>query len=80
MERVRSMLLDSELPHFLWVEALMHAAWLKRRSGTHPKDGKTPYELATGKIPDLTGLPIWGSRVWVKNLEADKLSSRAEEG
>jgi len=40
---------------------------------------KTPYEVATGKKPNLSQLCEWGTTVWVKWLDAGKLDPRAEE-
>ncbi|CAA7262723.1 unnamed protein product [Cyclocybe aegerita] len=53
MERVRVLLHSSGLPKFLWGEAARHVVWLLNRTSTKAVDGKTPYEAAFGKKPDL---------------------------
>lgn len=77
----RAMLASSGLPKFLWAEAQHHAAWLRNRTPTKAlPDGRTPHEVATGKKPNLSSLIPWGTRVWVKNLDAKKLEPRVVEG
>ncbi|KJA29535.1 hypothetical protein HYPSUDRAFT_122171, partial [Hypholoma sublateritium FD-334 SS-4] len=48
------------LPRYLWAEAVRHVVWLLNRTSTKAVDGKTPYEAAFGKKPDLSNL---GGRV-----------------
>ena len=67
------MLHASGQPHFLWGEAAHHAEWLKNCTPTKALDGKTPFEVAMGKKPDLSGLREWGCQVWVRNQESTKL-------
>jgi transposase InsO family protein len=80
VERVRAMIHASGLPHFLWGEAVRHAVWLKNRTSTRAVIGKTPYEAATGKKPDLSRVREWGSTIWVHNDSGTKLDPRAREG
>jgi len=80
MEKVRAMLHDSQLPKFLWGEALNHAVYLKNRTWTRALKGTTPYEVLTGSKPDLSTLHPWGSRVWVHDTSGSKLDGRAKEG
>jgi hypothetical protein len=40
----------------------------------------TPWEAATGKKPDLSGVREWGERVWVRVEKGDKLGGRVREG
>ena len=47
------MLHASQLPKFLWGEAVKHAVWLKNRTSTRVLDGKTPYEIFYGTKPNL---------------------------
>ena len=44
VETVRSMLVDSNLPHAFWAEALSTATYLRNRSPTKAVVGMTPYE------------------------------------
>ena len=74
------MLIQAKMPSFLWAEAIRHSVWLRNRTYTSSlSEPKTPYEIATGNKPDLTGLLEWGSKVWVKKLSARKLQPQALE-
>jgi len=81
IEKVRAVMIASQLPCFLWGEALMHVVWLKNRTWTRalPK-GVTPYELVIGDTPVLRDIPEWGSVVWVHDTSSGKLGIRAKEG
>ena len=71
------MLHASQLPKFLWGEAVKHAVWLKNRTLTRALGGKTPYEIFYGTKPNLQGLPKFGSKVWVHTPEGSKLDGRS---
>ena len=55
---VRSMISHSNLPKSLWGEALKIVAYILNRVPTKAT-AKTPYELWTGKKPNLKHLHIW---------------------
>lgn len=78
MEKVRAMLIASGQPRYLWGEAVMHAVWLKNRTSTKALGGRTPFEAATGNIPNLRGVPEWGARVWVHSTTDGKVGDRAK--
>ncbi len=81
VERVRVMLIASQLPTRLWGECLMHAAWIKNHTWTRAlPPGVTPYELLTGNMPELEDIPEWGAVVWVHNMADGKLGDRVKEG
>ena len=80
VERVRAMLCESRLPKFLWGEALNYAVYVKNRTYTRALKDKTPYEVLTGKKPDISNLQVWGQKVWVHDTKGTKLDSRAKEG
>ena len=44
VEAVRSMLVDANLPHKFWAEALSTAVYLKNRSPTKAVKDMTPFE------------------------------------
>nr|GFA27887.1 putative zinc finger, CCHC-type [Tanacetum cinerariifolium] len=73
MDMVRSML-NSNLPEFLWTEALKTAVHVLNRvpSKFVPK---TPYEIWTGRKPNLRYLRVWGCPVEAKlyNPQSQKL-------
>jgi hypothetical protein len=74
------MIIQSGQPNFLWAEAIRHSVWLRNRAITRAiPEGKTPHEVATGERPNLAGLLEWGSRIWVKKLDVQKLEPRALE-
>nr|GEV14277.1 retrovirus-related Pol polyprotein from transposon TNT 1-94 [Tanacetum cinerariifolium] len=53
IEAVRSMLADSKLPTMFWTKAVSTACYvLNRVSITNPHN-KTPYELLSGKVPNI---------------------------
>ena len=80
LENARAMLIQAKMPSFLWAEAIRHSVWLRNRTYTSSlSELKTPYEIGTGIKPDLTGLLEWGSKVWVKKLNARKLQPQALE-
>lgn len=76
------MLLDANLPKFLWPLALRHAAYLKERSPAKRLKGKTPYELWHGKKPDLSHLKVFGSVAYFgsKPAQSEKFASRGLRG
>jgi hypothetical protein len=81
VERVRAMVIGSQLPTQLWGECLMHVVWIKNCTWTRAlPPGITPYELLTGNMPELEDVPEWGAIVWVHNTTDGKLGDRAKEG
>jgi len=74
------MLHKSQLPRFLWGEALMHAVYVKNQMWTRSLDNTTPFKLLYGVKPNLSNMHVWGSRVWVHDKNGMKLDSRAKEG
>lgn len=79
-EKMRAMLIASGLPRALWGEAILHAVWLKNRSPTKALEGLTPYELVYEIAPDLSGVPVWGTKVWVQDKSTGKVGKRAVTG
>ncbi|CAI7831930.1 unnamed protein product [Closterium sp. NIES-53] len=64
VKSVRTMLLHMGVQHHWWHLALRQADWVRNcleRSTTPP--GTTPYQLLTGKKPDLTLAQVWGCMV-----------------
>ncbi|CAI7775958.1 unnamed protein product [Closterium sp. NIES-53] len=63
-ESVRTMLLHMGVQHHWWHLALRQAVWVRNcleRSTTPP--GTNPYQLLTGKKPDLSLARVWGCMV-----------------
>ncbi|KAK3039644.1 hypothetical protein RJ639_027235 [Escallonia herrerae] len=78
MDMVRSMICQSTLPEFLWVEALKTAVHILNRvpSKSVPK---TPFELWAQRKPSLEYFHVWGclAEAKVYNLHTKKLDPKA---
>jgi len=70
----------SGLPPFLWAEAESHGVWLGNRLPMCALDGKTPYEARYHSKLDLSKLVPFGTKAWVKIINAGKLEPRAKMG
>ena len=75
----RCLLLDSKLPNKLWNYAVQTAAYTRNRCYSR-RTKKTPYELFTGKIPNISKLHKFGSTCFTYKQEKGKLDSRCEQG
>ena len=80
IEKVRSMLADSELPHSFWAEALSTAAYLVNRSPTKTLDDITPFEAWYGKKPNVNHLRVFGclTYIHIPKDERKKLDPKAK--
>ncbi|KAG6446041.1 hypothetical protein O3G_MSEX004231 [Manduca sexta] len=79
MNKVRALLLESNLPKELWGEALRCATYQLNRSPTVTLKGNTPANIMFGKIK-LHNLVVFGSKAWVINLpKRGKLEPKATE-
>ncbi len=76
-----SILFAAELPLFLWVEAIHHAAWIRAQIPSRALLGCiTPIKWATGHKPNLKRVLALGAVVWVKVKNAGKLDPQAVNG
>ncbi|CAI7739630.1 unnamed protein product [Closterium sp. NIES-53] len=78
VESVRTMLLHMGVQHHWWHLALRQAVWVRNcleRSKTPP--GTTPYQLLTGKKPDLTLARVWGCMVQFMVPEQQRIGKLA---
>ena len=80
LEIVRAMLHDSGLPKFLWAKAVSHAVYLRNRTWTRAIGNATPYELLTGRKPNLERLQPWGCEVRVHDTGGSRLDGRSRVG
>jgi deoxyuridine 5'-triphosphate nucleotidohydrolase len=64
-QMMRCMLHSAELGPEFWSYAIQHAAYVRNRL-PHHTTGKTPYENLTGDKPNLSGLRIFGSRIYAR--------------
>ncbi|GKB50099.1 putative ribonuclease H-like domain-containing protein [Tanacetum coccineum] len=76
------MLADSKLPTMFWTEAVSTACYvLNRVSITNPHN-KTPYQLISGKVPQIGHLKPFGCQVTILNTSdhLGKFEGKADEG
>ncbi|CAI6003577.1 unnamed protein product [Closterium sp. NIES-65] len=77
MDVARTSMMHAAAPHFLWPFAVRYAA---HQLNLHPRVSRpetSPALLWTGKVGDASAFRVWGSRAFVRDLSADKLSPRA---
>lgn len=80
VDKVRTMLSESGLPHMFWAEAARTVVYLKNRCPTVAVKGKTPQEAWTGKNVSLSHLRTFGCAAYshVKHPKS-KLDPRGQE-
>ena len=78
---VRTMLNDSNMPKFLWGEAMAYFVHCQNWS-LHAGQEKTPYKLYHKKVPDVSHLQSWGCPVYyrIPSEKQTKLGTNANEG
>ncbi|CAI7830856.1 unnamed protein product [Closterium sp. NIES-54] len=77
MEVARTSMIHAAAPHFLWPFAVRYAAH-QLNIWPHVSLPETSPTLHwTGKVGDASMFRVWGSRAFVLDTSADKLSSRA---
>ncbi|CAI5964268.1 unnamed protein product [Closterium sp. NIES-65] len=77
MDVARTSMMHAAAPHFLWPFAVRYAA---HQINLHPRVSMpetSPALLWTEKVGDASAFRVWGSRAFVRDLSADKLSPRA---
>nr|GEW66618.1 retrovirus-related Pol polyprotein from transposon TNT 1-94 [Tanacetum cinerariifolium] len=82
IKAARSMLANSKLPTMFWTEAVSTAYYvLNRVSITNPHN-KTPYELLSGKVPNIQHLKPFGCQVTILNTSdhLGKFEGKANDG
>jgi hypothetical protein len=81
LEIARAMLIEKQLPAFLWPEAVAHAVYIRNRSPTKALEGMTPYEAWTGIKPDVSHFREFGCDVWVLNQgeKGSKLAPKSQK-
>ena len=80
VETTRAMLLDADLPHKFWAEAVSTAAYLRNRSPTTATD-VTPHEAWHGQKPRVQHLRVFGCTAYVHipKDERGKLDSKTRK-
>ncbi|CAI7776242.1 unnamed protein product, partial [Closterium sp. NIES-54] len=77
MDVARTSMIQAAAPHFLWPFAVQYAAHQINLQPRVSLPETTPTLRWTGKVGDASAFRVWGSRAFVRNTTADKLSSRA---
>ncbi|CAI7738742.1 unnamed protein product [Closterium sp. NIES-54] len=77
MEVARTSFIHAAAPHFLWPFAVRYAAHQLNLWPRVSLPETSPTLLWTGEVGDASRFRVWGSRAFVRDSSADKLSSRA---
>ncbi|CAI7777363.1 unnamed protein product [Closterium sp. NIES-54] len=77
MDVTRTSMIHAAAPHFLWPFAVQYAAHQLNLQPRVSLPETSPTLLWTGKVGDASAFRVWGSRAFVRDLSADKLSPRA---
>ncbi|CAI7845901.1 unnamed protein product, partial [Closterium sp. NIES-54] len=77
MDVARTSMIHVAAPHFLWPSAVQYAAHQINLQPRVSLPETSPTLRWTGKVGDAFSFRVWGSRAFVRDLSADKLSSRA---
>ncbi|CAI5490636.1 unnamed protein product [Closterium sp. Naga37s-1] len=77
MEVARTSLIHAAAPHFLWPFAVRYAAHQLNLWPRVSVPETSPTLRWTGEVGDASRFRVWGSRAFVRDTSADKLSSRA---
>ncbi|SLM34863.1 Ribonuclease H-like domain [Lasallia pustulata] len=84
--KARTMRVAAGLPTYLWPEIMCAAGYIANRTPMQKHRWKTPYELATGKKPNLQHLKAYGCKAYLLDKEIGqkhkiwKLTERAHIG
>ncbi|CAI7815974.1 unnamed protein product [Closterium sp. NIES-54] len=77
MDVARASMIHAAAPHFLWPFVVQYAAHQINLQPRVSLPETTPTLRWTGKVGDASVFRVWGSRAFVRDTSADKLSSRA---
>ncbi|CAI7858372.1 unnamed protein product [Closterium sp. NIES-54] len=77
MDVARTSMIHAAAPHFLWPFAVQYAAHQINLQPRVSLPETTPTLRWTGKVGDASAFRVWGSRAFVRDTTADKLTSRA---
>ncbi|CAI7874700.1 unnamed protein product, partial [Closterium sp. NIES-53] len=77
MDVAHTSMIHGAAPHFLWPFAVQYASHQLNLQPQVSLPETSPTLLWTGKVGDASAFRVWGSRAFVRDLSADKLSPRA---
>jgi hypothetical protein len=83
LEMTRCLLRESGVPNLFWPEAVRAANVIRNRLTTRICGDKTPYELWTGRKPNIGYFRVFGCKAYVRIPRpywTGKLGARAERG
>jgi hypothetical protein len=70
------MLHRARLPASFWDEAALNAVHVRNRCPTRAVDGKTPYEVWTGRKPSIEGFRVFGTLAYVHVDDATRRTGK----
>lgn len=73
VEKAKCLLFDADLEKRFWAEAAHTAVYLQNRTVTTSLNYKTPFEIWTGRKPDVSHLRVLGSTVMVHVPKQNRL-------
>ncbi|CAI7779077.1 unnamed protein product [Closterium sp. NIES-53] len=76
MDVARTSMIHAAAPHFLWPFAVQYTAHHINLQPRVSLPETSPTLRWTGQVGDASAFRVWGSRAFVQDLSADKLSSR----
>ncbi|CAI7928085.1 unnamed protein product [Closterium sp. NIES-54] len=77
MDVARTSMIHAAAPHFLWPFAVQYAAHQINLQPRVSLPETSPTLRWTGKVGDASAFRVWGSRAFVRDLSAEKVSSRS---
>ncbi|GBM19822.1 Retrovirus-related Pol polyprotein from transposon TNT 1-94 [Araneus ventricosus] len=82
LDIARCSLIQSNLPLSFWAEAIANANYTKNRLLSKSLQGKSPYELFHGKVPNIGCFKTFGCEafVWNNKKNREKFEPRALKG
>jgi len=82
LEVARSMTILVAIPQFLWMESINTTTFLINHSPTIVNPQVTPFQCLFSKVPDLSLLHVFRSKVyiWIEKNQHEKLDAKAKLG
>ena len=78
-ELARTMLSESSLPKYFWVDAISTSCYVKNKVLIRPILKKTPYELFNGRKPNINHLRVFDCNCFVLNNGKENLGKFDEK-
>ena len=78
-EMSRCMIIECKLPKYLWTYAVMSTVYVRNRC-FNSRLGKTPFEVFTGRRPNVSSMYIFGTVCYAYIQDKKKLDARSQKG